>query len=170
MISCVKKTTTDAADHKRFRSIIWLLPSAYVLHIVEEYVGGFPVWVTQVVGGSFNNIAFALNNAAFMMILLMLTAWTTRSTSRIARLLLITWASANVFWDGLFHIVATALYDRYSPGEIIASILYLPISLAIAYFALRSRLFTPGTFPAAVAAGGALFAFVVWYGLFHFAT
>jgi hypothetical protein len=79
---------TDAADQKRFRSIIWLLPAAYVPHIVEEYVGGFPVWVTQVVGGSFNNIAFALNNAAFMTILLVLTAWTSRSTSRSAAFLL----------------------------------------------------------------------------------
>jgi hypothetical protein len=52
---------TDSADQKRFRSIIWLLPAAYVPHIVEEYIGGFPVWVTQVVGGSFNNISFALD-------------------------------------------------------------------------------------------------------------
>ena len=161
---------TVAADQKCFRSVIWLLPAAYVAHIVEEYVGGFPVWVTQVVGGSFNNIAFALNNAAFTTILLVLTAWTSRSTSRGAAFLLITWASANVFWDGLFHIVTTAVYDRYSPGEITSSVLYVPISLAVAYFALRSRLFTPRVFLAAVTAGGALFAFVVWYGLFHFAT
>jgi len=160
---------TVAADQKCFRSVIWLLPAAYVAHIVEEYVGGFPVWVTQVVGGSFNNIAFALNNAAFTTILLVLTAWTSRSTSRGAAFLLITWASANVFWDGLFHIVTTAVYDRYSPGEITSSVLYVPISLAVACFALRSRLFTLRVFLAAVAAGGALFAFVVWYGLFHFA-
>jgi len=160
---------TDTADKQRFRRIIWLLPAAYLLHIVEEYVGGFSVWVTQVVGGSFNNIAFALNNAAFMTIILVLTAWTSRSTSRSAALLLIVWASGNVFWDGLFHIVATAVYDRYSPGEITSSVLYIPVSLAVACLALRSRVLTFRMFLASVAAGGALFGFVVWYGLFHFA-
>ena len=165
----VQTTMKDAADQRRFRSIIWLLPAAYILHIVEEYVGGFAVWVTQVVGGSFNNLAFALNNAAFMMILLVLTAWTSRSTSGRAPFLLIVWASGNVFWDGVFHIVTTALYDRYSPGEITSAVLYFPVSLAVACFALRSRVLTPGVFLAAVAAGGFLFAFVVWYGLFHFA-
>jgi hypothetical protein len=160
---------TDTADQKRFRRIIWLLPAAYGLHIVEEYLGGFPIWVTQVVGGSFNNVAFALNNLAFMAILLVLTTWTSRSTSRFPVFLLIVWASANVFWDGLFHIVTTAIYDRYSPGLITASLLYAPVSLAVACFALRSRLVTPGVLIAGVAAGGTLFAFVVWYGLFHFA-
>lgn len=160
---------TDTADKQRFRRIIWILPAAYALHIVEEYVGGFPVWVTQVVGASFSTIAFALNNGAFMTIMLVLTAWTSRSTSRSAAFLLIVWASGNVFWDGLFHIVTTAVYDRYSPGEITSSLLYIPVSLAVACFALRSRVFTLRVFLAAVVAGGALFAFVVWYGLFHFA-
>jgi len=160
---------TDTTNQQRFRRIIWLLPAAYVLHIVEEYVGGFPVWVTQVVGGSFNNVAFALNNAVFVAIMLVLSTWTSRSMSRRAAFVLIAWASGNVFWDGLFHIVTTAVYDRYSPGEITSSVLYVPISLAVACFALRSRVLTLKAFLDAVAVGGALFAFVVWYGLFHFA-
>jgi hypothetical protein len=160
---------TGTTDEQRFRRIIWLLPAAFAAHIVEEYVGGFPAWVTRVVGGSFNNVAFALNNALFMTLMLGLTAWTSRSNSRRAAFLLILWASANVFWDGLFHVVTTAVYDRYSPGEITSAILYIPVSLVVACFALRSRDITLRAFLAAVAAGGVLFAFVVWYGLFHFA-
>lgn len=92
------------------------MPAAFALHIVEEYCGGFPNWVTHVVGGSLNNAAFVANNAAFMTIMVALTAWTSRSASRLAAALLIFWASANLFWDGMFHIITTAVFDRYSPG------------------------------------------------------
>ena len=82
-----------------FRRLIWLLPAAFALHITEKYLGGFPDWVTQVLGGSFNEIAFALNNAGFMVIMLVLITWTTVTRSRLAAFLLIAWASGNIFWD-----------------------------------------------------------------------
>jgi hypothetical protein len=44
------------------------MPAAFAFHIVEEYRGGFPAWVTHVLGGSFNNVAFAYNNADFLVI------------------------------------------------------------------------------------------------------
>ena len=106
-----------------FRRAIWLLPAAFAPHIAEEYLGGFPRWVTNVIGGSFNDAAFAANNAAFMVIMLGLTAWTSRSGSRKAAFLLVLWASGNVFWDSLFHVVMTAMKGRYSPGLITAAIL-----------------------------------------------
>lgn len=52
----------------RFGNVIWLMPAAYLLHIVEEYLGGFPEWVTHDVHGRFDDVAFALNNFAFMAI------------------------------------------------------------------------------------------------------
>ena len=52
-----------------FRRLIWIMPAAFALHIVEEYRGGFPAWVTHVLGGSFNDLAFAFNNAAFLAIM-----------------------------------------------------------------------------------------------------
>jgi uncharacterized protein with HXXEE motif len=122
-----------------FRNIIWLLPAAFVLHIAEEYLGGFPSWVTNVLGGSFNNVAFALNNAAFMAVMLALTLWASRSGSRVAAFLLIAWASGNVFWDALFHVLTTAGLDRYSPGLISSAILYLPIWLVVGWSALQNR-------------------------------
>jgi len=159
----------STVQKQQFRRLIWLLPAAFALHIVEEYVGGFPSWVTHVLGGSFNNLAFALNNAAFMVIMLFLTVWTTRSGSRPATFLLMAWASGNLFWDGLFHIVTTAALNRYSPGLVTSSLLYIPISLLIGWSSLRSQALSLGAFLGAVGAGAALLGFVIWYGLFHFA-
>jgi hypothetical protein len=84
------------------------MPAAFALHIAEEYLGGFPAWVTHVLGGSFSNVAFAFNNAAFFVIMLGLTVWVARSRSQLAVFLLIAWASGNIFWDGLFHVLTTA--------------------------------------------------------------
>jgi hypothetical protein len=151
-----------------FRHIIWLLPAAFALHITEEYLGGFPRWVTNDLGGSFNNIAFALNNAAFMAILLALTLWAGSSGSRLAAFLLIAWASGNVFWDALFHVLTTAALDRYSPGLITSAVLYLPIWLVVSCSALQDRAISLGAYLGAHLCGLAILGFVIWYGLFHF--
>jgi hypothetical protein len=159
----------QAFSGQPFRRLIWLLPVAFALHIAEEYLGGFPAWVTNVVGGSFNNLAFAINNAVFMTLMLTLTAWTSKSGSRRSAFLLIVWASGNIFWDGLFHVLMTAAKDRFSPGLITSSILYMPISLVVGWSCVQSRTLSVAAFIGAALCGLALFAFVVWYGLFHFA-
>ncbi|KQY93775.1 hypothetical protein ASD21_09265 [Caulobacter sp. Root1455] len=162
--------TVASARSPRFHRLIWLMPAAYALHIVEEHRGGFAAWVTHVVGGEMNDLAFALNNAAFMAILLALVVWTAVSKSRLATFLLIVWSSGNLFWDALFHVVLTQALDRYSPGLVTAALLYVPISLVVAQLALGERLLTPRPFLAATALGAGLMGLVIWYGLFHFAV
>ena len=48
-----KETDVDdnSAQNQVFRRLIWLMPAAFALHILEEYAGGFPSWVTNVLGG-----------------------------------------------------------------------------------------------------------------------
>jgi hypothetical protein len=161
--------STDPLKRQTFRRLIWLMPAAFALHVVEEYRGGFPVWVTHVLGGSFNNLAFAYNNAVFLVIMMGLTVWADRSGSRLSVFLLIAWTSGNIFWDGLFHVLTTAQFDRYSPGLITSSVLYLPISLIVGTATLQSEALGVKAFLAALAVGLSLLAFVIWYGLFHFA-
>ncbi len=113
----MKDTIESRMSRHEFGRVIWLMPAVFAVHILEEFAGGFPEWVTNVISGSFNQSAFVANNAIFMTIMLALTIWTSRSTSRLPVFLLVFWASANLFWDGLFHIVATAEFDRYSPAS-----------------------------------------------------
>jgi Protein of unknown function with HXXEE motif len=161
--------STDTFKEQTFRRLIWLMPAAFALHIVEEYQGNFPAWVTQVLGGSFNNLAFAFNNAAFFAIMIGLTVWVGKSGSRLAAFLLIAWTSGNIFWDALFHVLTTAKFDRYSPGLITSSVLYLPISLAVGTATIQSKALSVKAFLGALALGLCLLIFVIWYGLFHFA-
>jgi hypothetical protein len=161
--------TTYTFWGQQFRRLIWVMPAAFMLHIVEEYRGGFPAWVTQVLGGSFNDLAFAFNNAAFLAIMVGLAVWSSKSDSRLAPFLLIAWSSGNIFWDALFHVLTTAWFNRYSPGLITSSVLYLPISLVIGTAALQSQALSAKAFLGALVSGLCLLVFVIWYGLFHFA-
>ncbi|MFL0179626.1 HXXEE domain-containing protein [Mycobacterium sp. SMC-15] len=154
----------------RFRNVIWLMPAAYLLHIVEEYLGGFPAWVTHDVHGRFDNAAFAANNVAFMAILVTLVYANYRRQTLPRSAALVAFASANLFWDALFHLAMTPALDRYSPGVVTAMLFYYPICLVIGTVTIKERVLTRGQFTLALLGGLALFAFVVWYGLFHFAV
>lgn len=154
----------------RFRSVIWLMPAAYLLHIVEEYLGGFPAWVTQDVHGRFDDAAFAANNVAFMAILVTLVYANYRKQTQARSAALVAFASANLFWDALFHLAMTPALDRYSPGVVTAMLLYYPICLVVGTVTVKEKVLTGRQFTLALLGGVALFAFVVWYGLFHFAV
>jgi hypothetical protein len=154
----------------RFRQIIWLMPAAYFLHIIEEYVGGFPAWVTRDVHGSFDDAGFAINNFAFMVILLTLVYVTFRKSTPLRGVLLVVFASANLFWDALFHLVMTPILNRYSPGLVTATLIYYPICILVGIVVIKDKILTPRQFVLTLLGGLALFGFVVWYGLFHFAT
>jgi hypothetical protein len=153
-----------------FRKVVWLMPAAYFLHIVEEYLGGFPAWVTHDVHGTFDNTAFAFNNVAFMLILLTLVYVNYRASTPLRGVLLVVFASANLFWDALFHLFMTPILNRYSPGLATAMLLYYPICIVVGAIVIKDKILTPRQFVFALLGGLALFGFVVWYGLFHFAT
>jgi hypothetical protein len=153
-----------------FRTVIWLLPAAYFLHIIEEYVGGFPAWVTHDVHGRFDDTAFAVNNAAFMLILLTLVYVNYRKNTLVRGVLLVVFASANLFWDALFHLFMTPMLNRYSPGLVTSMLLYYPICIVVGTVITKQKILAPRQFVPALLGGVALFGFVVWYGLFHFAT
>lgn len=152
-----------------FRHAIWLMPAAYVLHIAEEYIGNFPSWVTNDVHGSFDYLAFDLNNLMFMAILVTLVILNSRKSGPVRTFALVAFASGNLFWDGLFHLFMTPVLHQYSPGLVTAMLLYYPICILVGIIIVKQGIMTGRRFTLALAAGLALFAFVVWYGLFHFA-
>lgn len=153
-----------------YRHAIWLLPAAYAAHIVEELAGNFPGWVTNDLHADFSHTGFALNNVMFMTVLLTMVYVNYRKTTPLRATILIAFASGNLFWDALFHLFTTPALNRYSPGLITSALLYLPISALIAAVVLKNKILAPRRFGQAITAGLILFGFIVWYGLFHFAT
>jgi hypothetical protein len=152
-----------------FYRLIWLMPASFAAHIAEEWLDGFAGWVTHVVGGAMSEQAFIENNAFFMAVMLLLTFFAAFSRTRWTAFVLISWASANLFWDALFHLFATAWWARYSPGLVTAVLFYLPISFVVGRSALKDQVLTRTDFIGASATGAALMGFVIWAGLYHFA-
>jgi len=152
-----------------FYRLVWLMPASFAAHIAEEWLGGFPGWVTHVAGGVMTGQAFVENNAFFMAVMLALTFFAVTARTRWTATVLLAWASANLFWDALFHLFATAWWVTYSPGLVTAALFYLPISFVVGRSALKDGVVTRVEFSGAVTAGAALMAFVIWAGLYHFA-
>lgn len=145
-----------------FRRLVWAMPAAFAVHIVEEFAGGFPAWVGVVTGSPMPVPAFLLNNTAFMSVLLALTAWTSLRPGRLPAFLLLAWASGNLFWNSVFHLVTTVWLGRYSPGLVTAALLYVPLSFAVARAALREAVLTRGALAMAAGIGAGLMLLVIW--------
>lgn len=155
------------ADMK-FERFLWAMPAAYALHILEEYGTGFPAWMSQHMHASMDNPGFVANNALFMAILVSLAFWASRSRSALAAFAFLGWASGNLFWNFIFHLVTTVIADSYSPGLVTAALLYYPISIWAAVLAIRSRRLGMAGVAGAFAVGAALMLFVIWSGLWKF--
>lgn len=128
-----------------------LLPVVLVLHVAEEWLGGFPAWTGRVLDGGVSPERFVVINT-FGVILLTTGTVVASSTAGVAWFV-VSFASLLVL-NGVLHSLATLGWGLYSPGTITGLLLSIPIGLAV----LRAswpRLPTP------VFVGAALFGVVI---------
>ncbi|HFN5283896.1 TPA: HXXEE domain-containing protein [Pseudomonas aeruginosa] len=151
-----------------FERFLWALPAAYALHIPEEYFTGFPTWVSRHMYASMDDLEFWTNNSLFMAIIVSLALWASRSRSPIAAFVFLSWASGNLFWNFIFHLVTTITADSYSPGLVTAVLLYYPISIWAGVLAVRDGRLSLGGVIGAFSIGAGLMMFVVWSALWKF--
>ena len=111
--------------HYRDPALLWLLPAAYALHILEEWYAGFSEWVALVVGAPLPRAAFIVINAIAMALAIAATRASTRREHY-------GWAGIAVasilFVNALAHVLGTAITRTYSPGLITGLVLYVPIA------------------------------------------
>jgi hypothetical protein len=147
-----------------FRHLIWAIPPAYVLHVVEEAAGGFPDWASRLLGGTIDGPLFALSNIAFMAIVLGLTAWASVTEAAFAVFCLMAWSAGHLLWDFVFHVATTVGMHAYSPGLITSAVLYLPIFLLVATAAIRQKVMAAPALAGAIAFGAVLLGMVLNIG------
>lgn len=137
-----------------------LLPVTYLLHLAEEWFGGFVSWSGAVLGTAITVERFVVINAVgFVMF-----ASGTAAALRFPRMAWFgTSFAALVGVNGVLHTLATLALGRYSPGTVTGLLLYLPVS-ALVLRASAARL--PRTvFAASVAFGVLLHGFATWVAL-----
>jgi Protein of unknown function with HXXEE motif len=108
------------------RLSLWLFPATYVLHVAEEWLGGFPAWFSRVVGRG-------LSDETFLSLNLWALAGMTLGVLLAARLRRMRWLPVGfgtaVLMNGTAHLAATALTRSYSPGVVTGALLWLPLGL-----------------------------------------
>jgi hypothetical protein len=128
----------------------WLFPATYVLHIAEEYAGGFPRWMGAISGARLTEQDFLLINAAAFVVMTTMTAVGASGAARWPLVALGTIVATNA----VLHIGGSVLTASYSPGAITATLLWLPLGI---YALRRLRHEVPGrAYAAGIAAGVAL--------------
>ena len=110
--------------HYRDEALLRLFVPAYVIHVAEEWFGGFTTWIEQVAGGPMSDAVFLVVNAAAMMLLVIGVRAAARADSHgwvavaIATIALINTAA---------HAAGAALTQSYSPGLVSAVVLFAPL-------------------------------------------
>ena len=112
------------------RFLVWLLPSTYAVHILEEYFGGegLPMWLSDFINADISNLDFILINSVALSIVVLFSFY----YSFIKRNNMLFLALTSLFFiNGIVHL-ATSIYSyTYSPGTISGVLLYLPIGVFI---------------------------------------
>lgn len=107
------------------RRVVLLSPILFMLHVIEE-APGFVAWFNSLVERGITQSTFLSVNAVGFLITVVLAAALALTRERTAGLLVLAWLGFLMLANALFHLVATVVHERYSPGVITGTILYLP--------------------------------------------
>jgi hypothetical protein len=161
--------TAVGSPRTRFERLVWLMPIVFLPHIWEEFYAGFPRYIAEVMHGApMPSWLFLVNNAVFMLILLALCAWASRSRTQLSAFLLMSWASGHLFWDFLLHLGYTAWSGVYFPGLVTAALLYYPVTTLVSAHAVRQDRLSLAGLSVAYLIGAILLGLVLWGGIYHF--
>ena len=110
--------------------IVALLPLAYMVHLVEEWVGGFSAWTATVLGREVSPERFIIINTVALSLVCIGVAAALRSPR-------FSWFSvlfaALIVLNGVLHCLATVSFGAYSPGTLTGLLIYLPLGSFVLY-------------------------------------
>ena len=110
-------------------TILWLVPIAYCIHMVEE-TPRFVPWAKRYLSAPSNFPQFVLGNVIFMVYVLafvFLAVFYPSEWTFILGLSTVAW----IFSNYLIHASLTLYTGEYSPGVVTASAIYAPLAVYI---------------------------------------
>jgi hypothetical protein len=130
-----------------------LAPVVFLLHVAEE-APGFVPWINSLMDPDISQPSFLRVNAGCFVITLAVSLALAATREWGAGLVSLAWFGFLFFANAIFHLVATAVHGRYSPGAVTSLVLYLPHFAALFALLVR-RLGIPALGAAAVTLLGA---------------
>ena len=129
------------------------LPAVFLLHVAEE-APGFVPWFNSLAVPPISQRLFLSVNAVALLITLAVAFFVVASRDRASALAGAAWVGFLMPANAAFHVVATVVHGRYSPGVITALLLYVPVSLLFLRAASRERGLSPASVLAVAVLGG----------------
>jgi hypothetical protein len=112
-------------------NILWFVPLAYFIHILEESPRFVP-WATKYLGAPETFGQFIIGNVVFMVYVIVSVALAIFYPSEWTLILGLSTA-AWMFSNFIIHASYTLYTGEYSPGVVTASAIYAPLALYIYY-------------------------------------
>lgn len=112
------------------KHIAWLLPSAYIIHIVDEYFFGvgFSNWFSEMFGAELSVSDFIIINSIGLVVMISIAIFYSK---KIVGNFFLAVPGTVLFINGLIHIIASIITWGYSPGTISAIVIYMPLGFLI---------------------------------------
>ena len=112
-------------------NILWFVPLAYFIHILEESPRFVP-WATKYLGAPETFGQFIVGNVIFMVYVLVSVSLAIFYPNEWTLILGLSTA-AWIFSNFIIHALYTLYTGEYSPGVVTASAIYAPLALYIYY-------------------------------------
>ena len=132
-------------------NILWLVPVAYGIHIIEE-TPRFVPWAKRYLSAPSTFPQFVLGNVIFMAYVVLSVFLATVYPGEWTLVLGLSTA-AWIFSNFTIHAFFTLSTGEYSPGVVTAGAIYVPVSVYIYSSALASGMLTGPVFIASVVLG-----------------
>jgi hypothetical protein len=143
-----------------FTRAVWLLPAAFLLHVLEE-APRFKEWVNRHITGRFTWADFLRNNGLGMALIVGLCAAVDYHPQPAVVFAFFALAVWQCGFNTLFHVATTAAYGAYSPGLITSLVLYPKLVLYLSKLAIRDELLSEDAALKALLLGAVIHAMVV---------
>lgn len=99
-----------------------------LLHVAEEWFGGFPTWTGTVLGDGVSPERFVAINSVGLVLFAVGTLAALRYSG--AAWLIVSFAALFVV-NGVVHALATLNWGLYSPGVITGLLVYIPLGVVV---------------------------------------
>ena len=105
----------------------WLFPITYVIHIAEEFFGGYPAYLKRLRGVDMSPTKFLVGQG-IALALIVLGILIARRLSFPRQLLVI--LGTVVLVNGFTHLATSSYYREYGPGLVSGVLIWMPFGIA----------------------------------------
>lgn len=135
------------------RKVVLFAPLVFILHVLEEFPG-FVAWFNSLVPRGITQSTFLPVNAVALAITLALALLVAALPHPGSGLLLAAWVGFLFIANGLLHLGGTIAHERYSPGVVTGTLLYLPYGALLLQRTVRDLALKPGVVIGTATLGG----------------